>query len=232
MTEEAVAVVVVAYLRGLGCDVYQEVTIPRDGGIADIVALTQPPRDPELWIVETKTSWSMDLLGQCMDRRGHAHRVFAAVPMRREFSARARIAAELKIGSFAVLIDRRSQQPTSAKAYCKAPLLEGKFADRLRAVLREEHKTAAPAGTSGGGRFTLFVATCKALRELVAQHPGIPLREAVARISHHYASPASARSSLASWILAGKVPGVRGEPVAGNADLRLYLTTATAVTPG
>lgn len=226
MTEETVAVAVVAYLRGIGCDVYQEVTIPRDGGIADIVAL---PPAPEVWVVETKTSWSMDLLGQCMDRRRHAHRVFAAVPMRREFSARARIAAELKIGSIAVVLDRRTDQPTMAKGYCQAPLLEGKFADRLRSVLREEHKTAAPAGTSGGGRFTLYVATCKALRELVAQHPGIPLADAVTRIKHHYASNASARSSLAAWIPARKVPGVtwkRGE----RDQLFLYLDPATAPT--
>jgi hypothetical protein len=225
VTEANVAAAVVAYLCDIGCDVYQEVTLPRSSDIADIVAL----KASEVWVIETKVSWSLDLLDQCIDRRWHAHRVFAAVPMRRGFYGRSRLAAELKLGSIAVLVNRRSNLVTGAKGYTQAPMLEGRFADRLKASLRPEHKTAAPAGTNGGGRFTPYVATCKALRELVTQQPGIPLAEAVTRITHHYASKSSAIGSLAKWIERGKVPGIAWRRGERDAFL-LYLDPATAPT--
>lgn len=206
MTEADVAARVITYLDGIGCDVYQEVTLPRSSDIADIVAV----HADEVWVVETKTSWSLDLLDQCANRRRYAHRVFAGVPLRRGFQGRACLAAELKIGSIAVKLDRRTGEAVEARGYQQGPLLGGPLADQLRASLRPQHKTRAPAGTSGGGRFTPYVATCEALREIVEKEPGITLPEAVSKITHHYSSRASAISSLAKWIERGKVPGVAG----------------------
>jgi hypothetical protein len=202
--EADVAAPVVTYLEGIGCDVYQEVTLPRSGDIADIVAT----RGGELWVVETKTSWSLDLLEQCMSRRRYAHRVFAACPLKRGFRDRAALALELKIGSIAVRMDRHDSHLNHARGYQQAPLLEGILTSQLRASLSPQHKTRAPAGTNGGGRYTPFVATCEALRALVQQEPGITLSDAVSKITHHYSSRASAISSLAKWIERGKVPGV------------------------
>lgn len=63
VTEQQVAEIVVAWLESLGADVYQEVECGT--GVADIVARI----GAELWIVEVKTSLSLALLCQAMERR-------------------------------------------------------------------------------------------------------------------------------------------------------------------
>src|SRR5207244_7937670 len=77
--------------------------------------------------------------------------------------------------------------------------------------LRPEHKTHARAGAPTGGHWTAFRETCENLARAVAREPGITLKAAIAAIEHHYRSIAGARSSMATWIKAGKVPGVRLE---------------------
>jgi hypothetical protein len=222
VTEAALAAVVVAHLEARGCDVYQEVELPRgSGGCADIVAIA----GTELWIVETKVNWSLDLLEQCVDRRRFAQRVFAAVPLKRGFATHERLALELRIGAMPVVIDRRADRPLKVGVYRDAPALPGERSAALRNILAPRHKTAAPAGTNGGGRYTLYVATCDRLREVVEQEPGTALADAVTRITHHYASHSSAISSLGKWIKRGKVPGVtwrRGE----RDELRLHTRSA------
>jgi hypothetical protein len=221
VSETAVAARVVSMLVELGCDVYQEVAIPGTNDYADIVAL----RGPELWIVETKTSWSLDLLEQCVARRRHAHRVFAAVPDKKGSRERAALFATLSIGSITI----PSWHDSPARIEVWPPRLvaprSGKrrrnFPAELRARLAEGHKTHAPAGSpGGGGRFTPYVQTCEQLRDLVARQPGITLKAAIERITHHYASLQSARGSLAKWIAEGKVPGVHAK--SEDRALRLY----------
>lgn len=58
--EKEIAAAIVEHLRGLEMTVYQEVDL--GGPVADIVAM----RGPEIWIVETKTTWSLSLLAQLM----------------------------------------------------------------------------------------------------------------------------------------------------------------------
>jgi hypothetical protein len=43
------------------------------------------------------------------------------------------------------------------------------------------------------------------------EHPGCSMKEALDNIETHYASKASARSSMVVWIERGKVPSVRLE---------------------
>lgn len=90
----------------------------------------------------------------------------------------------------------------------------------LLARLAPEHKTHAKAGSVGaGGRWTPYLNTIEQLRHTVRREPGISLKSAIAEIKHHYSSPACARSSLAKWIEAGKVPGVRLDTSAKPAAL-------------
>lgn len=196
-----IAARVVLYLEGCGHDVYQEVALARGGGdVADIVALVG--RGREVWIVEVKVGWSLDLLEQCRERRRCAQRVFAAVPAGR--GSHAPLFAEFGIGTILVYGD-------SVHVAEMAPRLSSdpRRGRSVRARCAPEHKTHAPAGTPGtGGRFTPYTATCKALAEVVQRHPGILLKDAIGQIRHHYSSHAAARSSLAKWIEAGKVPGV------------------------
>lgn len=204
VSEQKLAAVVVAYLENVGADVYQEVAV--SGGVADIVARVQH----EIWIVEVKTSFSLALLAQAMDRRRLAHRVYIAAPYSRHQGEVQRMCDELGIGLLEVRPRDGSLEP---RVYER---IEGRRWNRrpveLAARLRPEHKTHAKAGAIGaGGRWTPFRNTCEELERIVRAEPGLRLKDAITRIRHHYASDRSARSSLAHWLERGVVPGVRLE---------------------
>lgn len=198
VAESDIGEVVVAHLHALGAEVYQEVDVP--GGVADIVARL----GAELWIIELKTSLSLALVCQAMDRRRLAHRVFIAAPASRNIGDVALLCGEIGVGLWCV------QFRTEAYVVERAPARRWNSRPvALAARLREEHKTAAPAGSAcGAGRWTPYRDTCQQLARVVACDPGIGLKAAIAQTRHHYRSMASARSSLATWIKAGKVPGV------------------------
>lgn len=217
VTEQSVAAVVVAYLEAMGADVYQEVEVP--GGVADIVARVRA----ELWIVEVKTSLSLALLFQAMERRRLAHRVFIAAPYSRNFRDVGVVCEALGIGLFEVKV------PSDYETWRTPEVIERVESRRwntrpvaLAADLEPGHKTHAKAGAIGaGGRWTPFRSTCEELARVVAAEPGIALKQAIEKIKHHYRTPASARSSIAHWLERGKVPGVRLE----------YQATPHATTP-
>ncbi len=197
-TEADLAAVVVAWLQDSGAAVYQEVEVA--GGVADIVARV----GAELWIIETKLHLSIALLVQAMERRRHAHRVYCAGPYTRTLRDFAGVCREVGVGLLEVSVDsydgKRVREMAPAPRWNTRPVA-------LAAKLRPEHQTHAAAGTNGG-RWTPFRDTCEQLRRIVAAEPGVSLRDAVDHIRDHYSSKAAARSSLATWIATGKVPGV------------------------
>lgn len=212
VSEQQVAEVVVAYLEALGADVYQEVECA--GGVADIVARVHA----ELWIVEVKTSLSLALLLQAMERRRDAHRVIVAAPVSRTFHEVGVLCDELGIGLWQVA-PPRADVSVGGMPFGQANVIEriasrrwNNRPTRLAAKLKPEHKTHAKAGAIGaGGRWTPFRNTCEELARIVKVEPGIALKTAITKIQHHYRTPASARSSLLHWIEKGKVDGVRLE---------------------
>lgn len=213
LTETTYASIVVDHFEAIGADVYQEVECP--GGIADIVALVAA----ELWIIEVKTSLSLALIAQALDRRRTAHRVYVAAPFSRTFREVRPLCAELGIGLLQIN-ERTSDKPwhvievVASRRWNTRPVA-------LKAKLAPEHKTHALAGAPGGaGRWTPFRDTCEQLARLVCSQPGVSLRDAVGKIRHHYATPAGARSSLAHWIGRGKVAGIRLD--SSGKETRLY----------
>ena len=212
-SEADLAAVVVAWLEMLGADVYQEVELLPRGIRADIVAKVRA----EIWIIETKTSVSLALIEQAMERRRFAHRVFIAAPTGRA-RAGALVCAELGIGVLDVFIGRSDYEPPRVREVCPSRRWNSRPV-KLASKLRPEHKTACPAGSPTGGHWTQFRATCEQLTRTVrdAGPDGLTIKEAIAS-KHHYASLAGARSSLAQWIREGRMPGVRLE------DGRLYPT--------
>jgi len=210
---------VVEWLRGDRWEVYQEVTYR--GGIADIVAV----RDDHLvWIIECKTTRSCAVIEQAAAWRGLAHYRSIATPPFRETGRR------VDVRQFFMLHDGIGHLVVSETTrFMGGPVrvhLEPKL-DRhargsaMRSVLREEHKTYAEAGNSRGDRYTPFQATCDQVRALLKIRPGVTMKELVGSIQHHYASTATARSSLAHWIQAGVIQGVRAEK--DGRALRVYL---------
>ena len=209
MTEQAVAELVVAYLEHAGADVYQEVEV--SGGVADIVARVRA----ELWIVEVKTSLSLALIAQGMERRRLAHRVYLAAPHTKNLREVSPLCEELGLGLLDV---REGDEGWEASRYdyghprVRVAVESRRWNSRpvsLAAALRPEHKTHAKAGAIGaGGRWTPFRETCSLLARLVARQPGITLKEAIDSIPHHYSSKSSARTHLADFIQRGIVEGV------------------------
>ncbi len=227
--ETAVAAPVVAWLEEQGWDVYQEVTF--GGPIADIVAT----RGPLVLVVECKTSLSLDVIEQAAGWVQAAHLVFVAVPQARSHRSFAeRVLRWQGVGMLLVDIPKRYTPTYGATAAelvrqrVEAPLhRRAPGSDRLRAALRPEHKTAAPAGHAGGSRWTPFRETAERVARAVAARPGITLKELLSDTSTHYRSVAAARSSLTKWIEAGVVKGVRLER--DGKALRLWPEKARSV---
>lgn len=212
-SEADLARIVITWLEALGADVFQEVELHRQGPRADIVARVRA----EIWIVETKTSVSLALIEQAMERRRYAHRVYIAAPAVRARAGHS-LCCDLGIGLLDVTLGSdaeydppRVRELVPSRRWNSRPVA-------LAARLRPEHKTHAKAGATTGGHWSPFRATCESLERVVAGNPGLKLADAIASITHHYASNAGARSSLATWVRDGKVTGVRIE------DGRLYPT--------
>lgn len=222
-SEAAVAAIVVAHLERSGHDVYQEVALSRAGGaIADIVSKL----GAEIWIVEVKTSLSLALVIQAMDRRRAAHRVVIAAPYSRNANDVGTLCAELGIGLWLV----RGEPSWRDQSFVEERVDSARHARgrvALAARLAPQHKTHAQAGAPGAaGRWTPWLNTCEQLVAVVRANPGITLKAAIDSVNHHYSSKASARGSLAKWISTGKVPGI----AISDGVLRLSPTTA-AVSP-
>ncbi len=79
MTEAELAAGIVAWLQDRDWQVYQEVRPGYSGPRADIVAT----HGPVIWVVETKTSLSMELVGQALRWKPYANKVSIGIPMPR-----------------------------------------------------------------------------------------------------------------------------------------------------
>lgn len=208
MTEQQAAALVVDYLTDLGLDVYQEVSFGFAREVADIVAI----RGREVWIVEVKSSWSLELLEQLRvhQRHGHAHRIFAAVPQSRTDRERQRLFRDCGFGSICIRKDHGEDWGRQTQVEAMAPRLTSHPIPETLALLDEGHKTHAKAGAPcAKGRWSPFRRTADALAEVVKKNPGICMKEAMKQIDHHYSSDSCARASMATWAKAGKVPGVK-----------------------
>lgn len=208
MTEVDLAKKVVTWLTDLRWDVYQEVQIRRSGSIADIVAV----QGKRVWVIECKKSMSLQLLGQAEEWKRFAHMVSVAIPHGNR-NSKARFMAALVLERFGIGELLVGSGPPDAYGPTVqerlAPALSRKAqANDILDCLTEEHKTYAEAGNSKGRRYTPFAATCDTLVRYVKRNPGCSMKEAVEGIPHHYASPQSARISLAKWIDAGIISGI------------------------
>jgi len=213
-SEAELAAVVVAWLRDLRWEVYQEVEAY--GHVADIVAV----QGALLWVIETKTSLSLRVMEQAFMWRQRAHYASVAIPRARRASSYAmRCLNRDGIGALEVRAPDGYTPELSRVSEVGHAALNRRPAGKLRDKLYEQQKTYAAAG-SQGARWTPFIGTCEELRRFVAEHPGATLKESIASIKTHYRTPSTARSSLARWIQAGVVQGVRCE-LEGKA-LRLY----------
>lgn len=194
---------VIAWLQDLRLDVYQEVELRHTNGRCDVVAVADARW---VWTIELKTRFGLEVLAQAERwiRMGYAHRSSIAIPSPTASDAFAlglRVASTLGVGVL-IVSGASVREMTPARRF-RAPR-----AGALLATLEDEHKTAAKAGTSGGGYWTPFRRTCRDVAAFVRENPGATLKQTIDGIDHHYATDASARAHMVGWIERGMVEEV------------------------
>ncbi|MFA5053199.1 MAG: hypothetical protein WC565_04035 [Parcubacteria group bacterium] len=205
MKETELAATLLQFFADEGWETWQEVTLP-DGGRADIVAM----QAPVVWIVETKTSLSLEVIEQACARVGYAHLASIAVPEAKSGRSNfhRKVLAMDGIGMFEVGEPLKSVYDTPRVREKVRPKLHRKAVTTWTKSLCEMHKTALAAGSKPGGQWTPFRQTCRDAAGYVKRHPGCTLRELFDNISHHYHTAATARSSFVKRVEDGLVPEI------------------------
>lgn len=204
-SEREIAAQVVEWLQSQNWDVYQEVQ-PRLGTkVCDIVGVM----GPLTWCVETKQRYNAAVLEQAVHWKEWAKLVSVATPPRASGS----VVYDHFCRSYGIgrlIVSPRDRWSCGVDERIQ-PRLERRTIWNIGDDVRPEHKTFAAAGNNEGLRWTPYKATCEELRNLVEKIPGIPMKDAIDEIRHHYSSDKVARASLAHWIDKGKVRGIRLE---------------------
>jgi hypothetical protein len=222
-SESQLASCVVQYLTDDEWDVYQEVNPRSYGSTADIVAT----KGKLVWVIETKLTFSLQVLQQACNWLNRAHLVSVAVPQpKKHWSRRGDIGAEILkwkgVGLLEVFAELKHVYRSSfmvpepdapelsfeVREVVQPKLSRRAFAEIFTEVLCEEHKTFAKAGTNSGKRWTPWRQTIESVRSFVQSHNGCTLKELLEQCQTHYHSTSSARANLSHWIEAGKVEDV------------------------
>jgi hypothetical protein len=227
--EEDFAATLVAWLRANKWEVYQEVEPPNCGSCADIVAV----QGAVVWIIECKLCFSAEVLWQATQWLPYGNYVSVAVPTQGRGRERVKLFDRYcRQNGIGVLLAKNHYygfgdgKKESKEQYEFDEEVKPEFRrwptmrDKFKDFFTERHKTFAKAGNAKGLRFTPWRATCEAVSEKVKETPGISMKECIDQIKHHYSSNSCARNSMAKWIEAGKVEGVRSER--DGRLLRLY----------
>ena len=198
--ETEIAAKVVEWLQAEQWDVYQEVQPCQQGRVCDIVAV----QGPLTWAIEVKASFGLAVLEQAAGWTNWANLVSVATPPSRTIqNSRFCRRGMLDLGIGGIVVDDSGEVRQWVR-----PALRRRVVTKLRDVLRDEHKTWAPAGTTGSRHLTAFKLTCREVYRFARSNPGADLKKAIDSIPHHYANDKSARCNLLRWLEAGKVAGV------------------------
>jgi hypothetical protein len=203
MKEVDVAKPVVAYFKEMGYDVYQEVTV-NNIGIADIVAT----KGKMVCVVEVKKSMSLQLLAQANSWVGYTHCVYIATPCLYRPSKQHRFINGLmhSYGIGYLEVSTSSRQPLQIKL--RPRYMRKAYVNLIKSSLFEAQKDFSEAGNADGKRWTPFQETLRKLTQIVADSPGITMKEAINKLSHHYSSDASAKNAIATLIHRGEIKGL------------------------
>lgn len=229
-TEAEVAAVVMEELTAQGWDCYPEVEIP--SGRADIVAIQSFPYLPHrqcVYIVETKTSWSLSVLEQAWYRSCYAHYVSVAAPTKVGYFFE-RLCRERGIGL--IRFDQRSYDLKIDWARGLEPRLQRHRAREIAGPagtlgrLHEDMKRYAP-GTSGSYS-TPFKRTMDKCRQYVHDNPGATVVDIASNVVSHHAKLSSFNQAILKFL--GQQDGIEARNEGGC--YRFYPTGAPSVVPG
>jgi hypothetical protein len=188
MKETELAAPVVEWLISQNWNVYQEVQFERLNGIADIVA----ERHGILWIVETKTAMTIEVLNQASVWPVHFRSV--AVPKAKNRGKRDYRVAKDYYGVGVIEVSEHYVDET-----LRPPLYlrHHKQAKRLMSQLTELHKTFAKAGSKSGSHLTPYKLTMMQIRSTIEKNPGCTVEDLfTTHGSMHYANKSSFKGNV------------------------------------
>lgn len=138
-----------------GYDVYAEVTVRYTGGRIDIVAAAPPAYTA----IEMKTTLSVELIAQAIERKNVFPLVYIAIPYPKKRKQISRWLLDyLKAEGIGIIYVYNSYNTNFAAIHLGAKWRKPRYGRRvdLTKILREEHKTWAVGGTNGGGYVTPY----------------------------------------------------------------------------
>jgi hypothetical protein len=193
--ETDVARPVVNWLREHGWEVFQEVEFL--GNTADIVAR----QDKIIWVIEVKCRLNLEVITQANRWIPYAQRVSVAVPLRRKTDT-TRFAKEILTWKGIGLIEVLQSRPLSET------LAPTQRPGSARWTLHEEQKDFCPAGSQHGA-WTPFKQTVLNLTAFTKANPGTPLKDAIAKIKHHYKTPTGAMRQIEKYTKSRVITTIR-----------------------
>lgn len=193
-----------AWLEGRGFEVFQEVVV--GGRRIDLVGRA----NGVVITVECKLCFGLDVLTQARRWVGEASESWVAVPYRHTWRTSGSVALEycqlVGIGVIGVPgPDGMPRSCTPVHVALQAIRTDPKgLAERWGKRLHPEQKTAAPAGTNGGGYSTAFSRYCAELVAHVVAHPGTTLGDAERALRHPFSNRRSFLSLMPSKLAVGR----------------------------
>jgi hypothetical protein len=225
IAETAVAGAIVNWLRERGWDVHQEVET-FGGQRADILAVNA---QGHVWIIETKTSLTFDLLGQAADQRICSHYVSIGIPATKNDSRRSRALAYDWLGAEGVgLIEVNGLAPIERLA--PRVTVSGRLAENIRrhwnfrkfgvAQMRadqigrvkkrlcEETRTYAKAGNNEGRYWSTWKETDRAVRAALTALGAPTLAEIAKHVNDTHGFLRIQPRNIYGWFYNGLIKGV------------------------
>lgn len=209
LTEAEIAGAVMDELIGQGWDCYPEVILPHSMRRADIVAVRPFPFLPHrkmVHIVECKSTWSLSLLEQGLDRTDCCNFVSLASQGKCSFLYE-KICREKGIGR--IVVSRSvSDHSATASEYFGSPANQirsksrfyAKWVQELIDSLHPDMKNYRPGTTSDQGYSTPWRRTMDRAARFVADNPGCTVKELVEGIDTHYSSITGAKTGVLTWL--------------------------------
>jgi hypothetical protein len=220
MRETDLARKVIEWLIDQKWDVYQEVQVFQGGSVADIVA----KQGPVIWVIETKTTLSLAVIGQAYEWLPWANFVSVAVPAgKRRIGFAARILKTYGIGLLKVnQYESDWSSPVSEIEHPAFRRHTGNARTYILNALNEAHKTYAEAGNNQCRHWSPFKQTCLDIYQYVRVNEGCSLKDILNNVKYHYATPASARVCIPKWAEAGVIDRIK--VVKEDGKWRFYTT--------
>lgn len=198
-----------------GFTLHEELGIDMFGNSCDMVY----EKDDQVYCIEAKMQFNFEVVAQALRWKGKATSVYIAVPsvtLKNFWSnPKIEVAEALGIGIIGVWASPIAHADFAhphyypifkdMPPYCSKRTLHIGLADSAfwRDIFASKLESKAPAGSQHGERSTPFTRSLCALKAEAANNPGLPLKELVKRVNHHWANDASAIHSLMQYAKRG-----------------------------